>query len=121
MDNKALIRSQYHATLDMLDQAIQVCPEDLWTAASYKNAFWHVAYHALYFTHLYLSKSLQTFAPWSKGHPEAPDDHPYRAQTVRRRHFWRVRVLGDEVRYTAIGAAGQVFDEARQPVGSPAS
>ena len=70
MDTKALIRSQYHATLDMPEQAIQVCPKDLWTDTSHKNAFWHVAYHAVFYTHLYLSSSLQTFVPWTKGRPE---------------------------------------------------
>jgi hypothetical protein len=70
MDAKALVQSQYRATLDMLEEAIRVCPEDLWTDPSYTNAFWRVAYHALFYTHLYLSDSLADFAPWSKGRPK---------------------------------------------------
>jgi hypothetical protein len=70
MDTKALIQSQYDATLDMLDEAIQACPEDLWADTSFKNAFWHVAYHALFYTHLYLGQRLENFVPWSKGRPE---------------------------------------------------
>ena len=53
MDTKALIQSQYHATLDMLEEAIRACPEDLWTDPGFKNTFWHVAYHAIFYTHLF--------------------------------------------------------------------
>jgi hypothetical protein len=70
MDHKALVQSQYDAALDMLDEAIRTCPEDLWTDPGFKNAFWHIAYHALFYTHLYLSDSLGAFQPWSKGRPE---------------------------------------------------
>ena len=70
MDTKALIQSQYHATLDMLEEAIRACPEGLWADTSYTNAFWHVAYHATFYTHRYLSDSLEGFAPWSNGRPE---------------------------------------------------
>jgi hypothetical protein len=64
METKALIQSQYHAALDMLDEAIRACPPDLWTDPSFTNAFWHVAYHALFYTHLYLQQSGQTFVAW---------------------------------------------------------
>lgn len=70
MEPKALIQSQYHATLDMLKEAIRVCPADLWIDPSFTNAFWHVAYHAIFYTHLYLSERLESFVPWSKGRPE---------------------------------------------------
>jgi hypothetical protein len=65
MDAKALIQSQYHATLDMIEEAIRVCPQTLWTDDTFTNLFWSIAYDALHFTHLYLSDSLQTFVPWS--------------------------------------------------------
>lgn len=67
MDTKATIESQYHAALDMLEEAIRACPDDLWTDASYTNVFWQVAYHALFYTHLYLHDRLESFRPWSKG------------------------------------------------------
>jgi hypothetical protein len=54
---------------------------------------------------------------WGKGHPEEPETQPYLARTLRRRHFWRVTLEGNEVRYTAIGADGQVLDTAVQRVG----
>jgi len=70
MDTQALIQSQYHATLDMLEEAIRTCPDDLWADPGFTNAFWHVAYHAVFYTHLYSSDSLESFLPWSKARPE---------------------------------------------------
>jgi hypothetical protein len=67
MDIKEAIRSQYRAALEMLKQAIVRCPDSLWDDRGYQNRFWHVAYHALFFTHLYLQDSEKTFTPWSKG------------------------------------------------------
>ncbi len=49
-----VLKSQYHASLGMLREAIERCPADLWFDTSPTNAFWQVAYHALFFTHLYL-------------------------------------------------------------------
>ena len=69
MDNSVIIRSQYHASLKMLKQAIEKCPPKMWADPDDKNQFWHLAYHALFYTHLYLSKSASEFKPW-KGHRE---------------------------------------------------
>jgi hypothetical protein len=66
MDIPAILISQYQASLEMLKQTITSCPESLWNAASDKNKFWHVAYHALYFTHEYLADSPEAFTPWIK-------------------------------------------------------
>jgi hypothetical protein len=66
MEPKEIIKSQYYASLEMLNQAIAKCPEPLWDYSNYKNKFWHIAYHALFYTHLYLQKDQQQFVPWSK-------------------------------------------------------
>ena len=66
MDLAAILISQYQASLEMLKQTIINCPEAVWNAASDKNRFWQVAYHALYFTHEYLADSEETFTPWVK-------------------------------------------------------
>jgi hypothetical protein len=66
MNIKDIVKSQYHASLEMLRQAIIKCPDPLWDGGEYKNAFWRVAYHALFFTHLYLQVSLEDFCPWAK-------------------------------------------------------
>jgi hypothetical protein len=64
--NKDIVKSQYHASLEMLRQAVSKCPDSLWDDREDKNAFWRVAYHALFFTHLYLQASLEDFCPWVK-------------------------------------------------------
>jgi DinB superfamily len=64
-----VLRSQYRAALEMLFEAITKCPESLWLATEYPNKFWHVAYHALFFTHLYLQTSEAEFRRWAKHRP----------------------------------------------------
>jgi hypothetical protein len=66
MDIKGVIKSQYLAALAMLRQAIARCPESLWDDGADKNRFWHVAYHALFYTHLYLQDREEDFRPWAK-------------------------------------------------------
>jgi hypothetical protein len=61
---RAVLKSQYHAALDMLRQAVILCPDDLWSGGEHPNAYWHVAYHALFITHMYLQKGFETFRPW---------------------------------------------------------
>lgn len=66
MELHPIIRSQYLAGLAMLQQAVEQCPGKLWNLPEDKNKFWHVAYHALFFTHLYLHPSEKHFQPWIK-------------------------------------------------------
>jgi hypothetical protein len=69
MDFHEVIISQYHAALEMLKEAIPACPKERWHSPDDHNKFWQIAYHALFYTHLYLQESEQTFQPWS-GHRE---------------------------------------------------
>lgn len=71
---KAMLKSQYHAALAMLRGAIERCPETLWYESGPANAFWQVAYHALFFTHLYLQPEESDFRPWE--HHQADVQHP---------------------------------------------
>ena len=66
MTTKKIIKSQYLAALEMLAQAISHCPQELWADPEDKNQFWNVAYHALFYTHLYLQKAEEDFQPWEK-------------------------------------------------------
>ncbi len=61
------LKSQYHAVLAMLRAAIEMCPDAEWVAAAEGSPFWRVAYHALYYTHLYLERDDTDFRPW-EGH-----------------------------------------------------
>jgi hypothetical protein len=61
-----ILSKQYGASMAMLKEAITKCPESLWLAPEYPNKFWHIAYHVLYYTHLYLQNSLRGFTKWKK-------------------------------------------------------
>jgi DinB superfamily len=81
--------SQYQASLAMLKQAVEICPEDLWLAADYRNQFWHIAYHALFYADLYLHASETEFKFWAKHQPGArllgaPPGAPREARPVLR-------------------------------------
>ncbi|MFZ1754737.1 MAG: DinB family protein [Caldilineaceae bacterium] len=66
MSIQAVINSQFHAGLDMLEQTIARCPESVWTDTAPKNKTWHIAYHALFYVHLYLQPTEADFVPWAK-------------------------------------------------------
>jgi hypothetical protein len=61
-----VLKSQYHASLAMLRDAIEQCPDDLWLDTAQKNAFWQIAYHVLFYTHLYLHEDEASFRPWAE-------------------------------------------------------
>ncbi len=60
---KTEIWSQYGAALDMLENALVMCPDTLWDD---ENKFWYNAYHCLFFTDYDLSTDPGNF------HPPAP-------------------------------------------------
>lgn len=67
-----IISSQIRAALRMLRLTIEACPDDLWDRKTDHNRFWVLAYHTLYFTHLYLSPSEEAFESYERqasGHP----------------------------------------------------
>jgi hypothetical protein len=66
MDVREVIESQYAASLEMLKQAILQCPDSMWNDDGDKNKFWQLAYHALFYTHLYLQPFEQAFTAWAK-------------------------------------------------------
>lgn len=65
-----VIVSQYQAALAMLKQTIAQCPDTLWDNPADKTRFWHIAYHALFYTHLYVQEIEATFTPWPQHRPE---------------------------------------------------
>ena len=66
MKIKDSIKSQYHASLAMLRQVVEMCPERLWEDMAYVNPFWRVVYHTLIYTHFYLQPTEKDFVPWEK-------------------------------------------------------
>ncbi len=67
----ASVWRQFGATIDMLDNALHACPDELWQERLYNEhsvqpefaEFWYIAYHALFWLDFYLSDSAEGFAP----------------------------------------------------------
>jgi hypothetical protein len=68
---KAIIWDQFGAAIDMLYNALQACPDELWRERLYNERsvqpefaeFWYVGYHALFWLDFYLSESVEGFTP----------------------------------------------------------
>jgi hypothetical protein len=61
---------QFGAAIDMLDNALRDCPDELWAEDVWEDrslpgfsAFWYLAYHSLFWLDYYLSCSEEGFAP----------------------------------------------------------
>jgi hypothetical protein len=66
MEINSALKSQYHAALLMLKQTTEKCPESIWDDPTDATKFWKIAYHALFYTHLYLQTEMSAFVPWEK-------------------------------------------------------
>src|SRR5438270_12702030 len=66
MKLKESIKGQYHAGLEQLRQAIECCPEDVWIGGEHPRTYWRIAFHALYYTHLYMGQNLEAFQAWER-------------------------------------------------------
>jgi hypothetical protein len=75
---RSVLRNQYHASLAMLHTAVASCPDDTWYDTTPTNAFWQIAYHALFFAHLYLQPDEHAFRPWPRhqSNTQNPDGIP---------------------------------------------
>ena len=64
---KEMLWRQFGAAIDMLGNAVEACPEHIWSApardGSRHTEFWYIAYHTLFFLDLYLSGAVEGFAP----------------------------------------------------------
>ena len=66
-----IVWHQFGAAIDMLDNALHACPDELWQERLYSEQagqpgfaeFWYIAYHALFWLDFYLSDSAEGFAP----------------------------------------------------------
>lgn len=60
---KTLLQQQTGAAIDMLENALDACPEELWSDRSQRPEFWYVVYHTLFFLDLYSSGPVEGFVP----------------------------------------------------------
>jgi len=61
--DKAITKSlwrQFGASIDMLRQAIELCPKDLWNR---HEKFWYISYHCLFWLDYYLTLKPDNFKP----------------------------------------------------------
>jgi hypothetical protein len=70
MDIRAVLKRQHYASLAMLRQAVEICPEDLWLSGEHPRNYWRIAYHAAGYAHLYLYDDLASWKPWEKARNE---------------------------------------------------
>ena len=73
MDNtwRTILWQQFGAAIDMLANALNACPAELWQARLWDHPsepagfsqFWYIAYHTLFWLDLYLSGAVEGFAP----------------------------------------------------------
>ena len=60
---RSILWQQFGAAIDMLENALRACPEEIWSDRSRQPEFWYVTFHTLFFLDLYLSGSAEGFAP----------------------------------------------------------
>lgn len=68
---RTILLRQFEATIDMLENALRLCPDELWSVRLWNDPslppgfseFWYVAYHTLFWLDLYLTGSVEGFAP----------------------------------------------------------
>lgn len=60
------ITAQFHAALAMFEETVRRCPDALWLDPDGHDPFWRIAYHTLFYTHLYLADSAEQFSPWPR-------------------------------------------------------
>lgn len=68
---KTIIWQQFGAAIDMLNNAIRACPDDLWRAQLWDapaeqleySQFWYLTYHTLFWLDLYTTGAEEGFAP----------------------------------------------------------
>jgi len=60
---KNAVWQQFGAAIDMLANAMEACPADVWGDRLRKPEFWYTAFHTLFYLDLYLSESEAGFTP----------------------------------------------------------
>lgn len=66
MDIRAALKGQYGAGLAMLRLTVERCPDEIWVSGQHPRTYWRIAFHAIFFTHLYLQPNEEAFRRWEK-------------------------------------------------------
>ena len=62
-DWKKIIWQQLGAAVESLENAINACPEKVWSDRAGYHEYWYMVYHTLFFLDYYMSESAEGFAP----------------------------------------------------------
>lgn len=60
---RTILWQQFGAGIDMLENALLACPDELWGDRSQQPEYWYLVYHTLFWLDLYLSGSVEGFIP----------------------------------------------------------
>ena len=60
----ATLWGQFGAAIDMLEHAIDACPEELWAEGPEWQQFWYGAYHCIFYLDYYLEDTEDGFVLW---------------------------------------------------------
>jgi hypothetical protein len=60
---KTSLWQQFGASIDMLENAVLACPDEIWGDRSEHPEYWYLVYHTLFWLDLYLSGSVEGFMP----------------------------------------------------------
>ena len=61
---KEYVRSQFGASIDMLRNAINACPDELWGDTGKQKQYWYLAYHTLFWLDFYLTENPKSYIPF---------------------------------------------------------
>ncbi|MBX2977109.1 MAG: DinB family protein [Ignavibacteriaceae bacterium] len=56
--------SQFGASINMLENAIDACPENVWNQQKEFSDFWYIVYHTLFWLDFYLTENPEKFVPF---------------------------------------------------------
>ena len=81
--------NQFGAAIDMLDDAIRLCPDHLWEVVLWADPdderygqFWFIAYHTLFWLDLYLTGTKEDFEPPPPFIRGALPEQPYTKEQI---------------------------------------
>ena len=60
LSTREILWKQFGASIDMLGNAIKMCPEEHWDT---DHKFWYIAYHCLFYLDYYLTLDPDSFSP----------------------------------------------------------
>jgi len=87
---KSVISKQFGATIDMLENAMQQCPEKLWFDRTQQPEFWYLVFHTLFWLDFYLADTAEGFTPPSPFNLDEMDpagiipEQPYTKEELQR-------------------------------------